>query len=404
MNKKKNKSTREKRRRMTNENKIEEDNILGKKVEREKESKLKSKSNIIRILIEPIINKERNNKKVKNNEEKKGKIMNINKEKKERKKVDNTKKIKALTYRQSQLNKNYKTLKQHKDGINYLLQLKDGRLASCSWDKSLNIYDNNLFKLELSIKDNSDIISSFTELNDGRIIICLKDNKMKIIKLIKDDIYHIEQIIEEHKFDVLKVIEIKNNELISISKDNTMKIWLLNKDNLFESVTTIFYQNLSISSNILKINEKEFVTSSVGDKNLKFWNSYNYSNFVTLNNIDTDFGFNNLCILNDNILCVGGSYSKGCYLINLLTHQIIKNILAPKQIISVIKCLDGLLLCSILDEKNYYSIVKYKFENFNFVEVFQKENAHDRLINCCIELNNGIVASGGYDSLIKLWV
>ena len=37
---------------MSNENKIEEDNILGKKVEREKESKLKSKSNIIRILIE----------------------------------------------------------------------------------------------------------------------------------------------------------------------------------------------------------------------------------------------------------------------------------------------------------------------------------------------------------------
>ena len=115
MNKKKNKSTREKRRRMPNENKIEEANILGKKVEREKERDVKSKSNIIRILIEPIINKEKN-KKVKNNSEKKGKIMNINKEKEERKKVDNTKKIKTLTYRQSQLNKNYKTLKQHKDG------------------------------------------------------------------------------------------------------------------------------------------------------------------------------------------------------------------------------------------------------------------------------------------------
>ena len=95
MDKKKNKSTREKRRKMSNENKIEENNILGKKVEREKESKLKSKSNIIRILIEPIINKEKN-KKVKNNEEKKGKIMNINKEKKERKKVDNTKKTKKV--------------------------------------------------------------------------------------------------------------------------------------------------------------------------------------------------------------------------------------------------------------------------------------------------------------------
>ena len=39
--------------------------------------------------------------------------------------------------------------------------------------------------------------------------------------------------------------------------------------------------------NILRLNENEFVTSSCGDKYIKFWNSNNYSNIATINNIES---------------------------------------------------------------------------------------------------------------------
>ena len=36
-------------------------------------------------------------------------------------------------------------------------------------------------------------------------------------------------------------------------------------------------------------------------------------------------------------------------------------------------------------------------------KIIEKEKIHEGVIYSCIELNNGIVASGGNDKLIKLW-
>ena len=44
-----------------------------------------------------------------------------------------------------------KILKYHIGPVYHLCKLKDGRLASCSGDKTLKIYNKNTFDLELSI-------------------------------------------------------------------------------------------------------------------------------------------------------------------------------------------------------------------------------------------------------------
>ena len=110
-----------------------------------------------------------------------------------------------------------------------------------------------------------------------------------------------------------------------------------------------------------------------------------------------------MCLLEDDLLCVGGTNSKGFYLIKISTHQLIKNILGSNNIYSIIKCLDGLFLCSIVDEKGNNSLVKYKYEEENLKKIVEKEKAHNNNIFSCVELNDGIIASGGYDNLIKLW-
>ena len=181
-----------------------------------------------------------------------------------------------------------------------------------------------------------------------------------------------------------------------------MKKWEL-KNNKFECTKTITFQNSKSDCNILKINENEFVTSSCEEKCLKFWNSNDYSNITTINNIETGWYFRTLCIIKEDILCVGGTNSKGFYLINILNHQLIKNILGPQIIYSIYKCFDGLLLCSIKNEKGNYSIVKYKYENEDMKKIMEKEKAHENEIYTCIELNDGTIASGGSDNLIKLW-
>ena len=224
---------------------------------------------------------------------------------------------------------------------------------------------------------------------------------MKIIKLSGEDKYQIEQTLQAHT--VNKIIEIKENILISISRDKTMKIWKLNNENKFECIKTINFQNSESDCNILRLNENEFVTSSYSDKCIKFWNSNNYSNIATINNIETYWTWKNMCLLENDLLCIGGYNSKGFYLIKISTHQLIKNIIGPKTIYSINECLDGLFLCSIYDEKGNNSLVKYKYEEQDLKKVAEKEKAHDSYIYSCVELNDGIIASGGDDKLIKLW-
>ena len=55
-----------------------------------------------------------------------------------------------------------------------------------------------------------------------------------------------------------------------------MKIWKLNNENKFDCYKTINFQNSESNCNILKLKENEFVTSSIGDKCLEFWNINNY--------------------------------------------------------------------------------------------------------------------------------
>ena len=112
-----------------------------------------------------------------------------------------------------------------------------------------------------------------------------------------------------------------------------------------------------------------------------------------------------MCLLENDILCVGGKNSKGFYLIKISTHQLIKNIFGPKTIWSINECLDGLFLCSIIDEKGNDCLVKYKYEEQNLKKIFEKEKAHNDDIYSCIELYDGTIASGGRGDgySIKLW-
>ena len=299
---------------------------------------------------------------------------------------------------------NFKILTNHTDIIYHIDKLNDGRLISCS--NELNIYkkDSYAYDLQLSIKEHSDSILSFTELHDRRIITCSGDKTMKIIKLIGEDKYQIEQTLQSHTNTVMKVIEIKENILISISKDKTMKIWKLNNENKFECFKTINFQNSESYCNILKLNENEFVTSSYKDKRIKFWDSNDYSNIATINqDIETPWIGKFMCLLENDLLCIGGDNSKGFYLIKISTHQLIKNIIGPKTIYSINECLDGLFLCSIIDEKGNNCLVKYKYEEQDLKKVVEKEKAHNKDILSCVELDDGIIASGGYDYLIKSW-
>ena len=300
------------------------------------------------------------------------------------------------------LKTNFKTLNNHTSMIDHLSILKDGRLISSSNDNTLNIYKKDTYELQLSIKEHSSYVRFVKQLNNGNIITCSDDQSMNIIKLIDENKYNLEQKLTGHRSLVWNVIEIRDNELVSVSYDKTMKKWEI-KNNKYECTKTINFQNSNSYCYILKINENEFVTSSYGDKCLKFWNLNDYSNISTINNIESNWSSRILFLIKEDILCVGCCNSKGFYLINISNHQLIKNIIGPKTIYSISRCFDGLILCSIINENGNNAIVKYKYENQDLKKIVEREKVHDDDIYTCVELNDGTIASGSRDKLIKLW-
>ena len=298
---------------------------------------------------------------------------------------------------------NFRSLNNHTNTIVQLTTLKDGRLISCSGDCTVNIYKKDSYELQLSIKEHTSFIYFFTQLHNDKLITCSADKTMNIINLNNNDKYILEQKLLGHTHYINKVIEIRENELISVSNDKTMKKWELKNNNKYICIKTIVFQNYVSHCNILKLNENEFVTSSVNDRCLKFWNSNDNTKISTINNVETEWTSGTLYLLNDETLCVCGTNSKGFYLIKISTHQIIKNILGPQTIFSMHECYDGLLLCSVRNKNGNCSLIKYKYENQNLTKIIEKEKVHKGDVYTCIELNDGTIASGGEDKFIKLW-
>ena len=64
---------------------------------------------------------------------------------------------------------------------------------------------------------------------------------------------------------------------------------------------------------------------------------------------------------------------KNIYLIEISTHQLIKNIIEPESILSINECLDGLFLCSITDDNQNDCLVKYKYEEQNLKKILKRK-------------------------------
>ena len=89
------------------------------------------------------------------------------------------------------------TLNNHKDYINCLCILNDGRLISGSSDNSIIIYNKITYQPDLIINEHKGSIYSIIQLNSGIIASCSNDKTIKLIN-IKGNNYNIIQTLNDH--------------------------------------------------------------------------------------------------------------------------------------------------------------------------------------------------------------
>ena len=160
-----------------------------------------------------------------------------------------------------------KTITAHTSKVNSLLLLQDKRIASCSADKTIRIYEpSNDYHYEQVIMRHSDYIYSICELDDGTIVSCSYDKSI----IIGD--YTINNA---HNDRILKVITLPNNRIASCSWDHTIKIWKSNPP-YSDTPITVLLKHHGLVSSLLYIKEKDLMISGADNGTLCLWNMSTY--------------------------------------------------------------------------------------------------------------------------------
>ena len=300
--------------------------------------------------------------------------------------------------------KESKSINEHKRAIHCLLQLENGDYASCSDDRRINIYSEKDFKLKQKINEHENSVTYIFKMKNNQILSSSEDETIKIIKLTDNNTKYtlIDKITDNHDF-IVQSIEISNGNIVSITSKRTLKFYQLNKDKKYECFKQFDKSGIDF---LYELPNKNLISASYVEKNIKFWNIENYSITQMMNKISIIKSMELMCMLTENLL---GIAAEKFYVIDIVNKKLIKKIQINKaHIYCVIKLNNNTLLFGIEGEfslqGNNFHFNQYKLhekgDNLQLISV--KEKVHNTQINYMIQGKNGEIISCS-EQRIKIW-
>ena len=291
--------------------------------------------------------------------------------------------------------KNITIISEHTDAVYSLLHLRDGRVASCSDDKTIRIYDpSNDYHCDQVIKRHSKGINSICQLDDGTIVSCSDDRTIMIGDYT---------INNAHDDSIFQVITLPNNRIASCSWDKTIKIWKSNPpysdtpikvlEGHSNSVYSLLYDYLVT---LLYIKERDVMISCSRDDTLCLWNMSTYHCITVIEGVDFCF-INSLYQIDKDRVIVGGVFS---FSIVNIDKCIIENRIEDKSFRYVdcfLKLRDNkTILCGC-----YNGI--FCFYDMNTEQYKITKNNHHKDIKDLLLIDDNTFLSCSDDNTIKVW-
>ena len=245
----------------------------------------------------------------------------------------------------------------HRQMINSIIQLHDGRLLTGSSDFKMKFWEEQggRFIDTLTISELTGDILCLYELKDLRIISTIKTGgAMKVWHKKKDEeTYELVITLSEHKNSVTSILQLADEKLITGSKDKTIRLWDI-YENSFRCTQIIEEHKEGIYS-LCELIGTRFASGSE-DKTIRIWE-------------DNKGLFKHVRTLND--------------------HK--------SRVRALVQTNNGFLISG--GDK---VIIIYKLKDDNFIKV-EKINAHSSYITRLIKLSDGKIASASRDTQIKIW-
>ena len=289
------------------------------------------------------------------------------------------------------------TIKAHENAkVYHMIFLHDGRIASCSSDKTIKIFSLLTYLCEITIPAHDDEIWYIAELPTFNIVSCSDDSSIKVWSITKDNFTLVHCIPNAHVGYITQILPISENRMVSCGHDETIKIWSSVSPFALVKLLKEEDENESRQNTLYEIKEKNLLlTCSVFGKGLTVYNLKTYCKETVI--AARAFDRNSIVKYSHYILL--GGYST-LTIIDSETYKIYTEedcwkygdvfcFLPVKNSLVLFAAGEGKLLLLNIEEN---SSLKYR-----------EKVAHDDAINCLLRINEDEFASCSNDGTIKFW-
>lgn len=286
--------------------------------------------------------------------------------------------------------RNKEPLMKHQEEVCSIALLSESRLASCSLDKTIQIYDLKDQKLIKTVRIFETGVTSISSLREKWVICSSESGQIKIL----DENFEIKALFNPHSRRVNKVLELSNKRFCSISDDFTFRIW--ESEEPYKSIN--FFDLSEAVTGVLEIKDKTNIVLSTGNK------LYFIAQETPLKLDDkvldvVSFGSNSIAQVNNDIIV--GSVN-ALIVIDYSKKVIIRSISFKESgnLITVVSIELNTILCSlegVPNKKGYLTVCNYLKSKFLPAIKF-----HEDTISGIIKLKNGLITCSK-DGTVKYW-
>ena len=284
-------------------------------------------------------------------------------------------------------------IKEHLDVVYSLLLLKDKRIASCSEDKTIRIFNPiKNYQCEIIIKGHLNAIYSICQLENSHIVSCSLDNSIRIWSITQYSYRCMFTIFNAHNYSISKVLSLSSERIASSSWDNTIKIWKGTSE-YSDIPIRVLRGHTDIVRCIIEIKERNILVSISYDKNLLIWSLLTYQCVSVIRGVD--------CLSNNDVirkdidrLLIGDN--DRINIVNINKCFIEDTIVNKEKCDSLCKLTDTLIICGCINS-NLYLL------DSNKKELVLVGGLHSNIISDIITIDESTLISSSWDSNIIVW-
>ena len=220
-----------------------------------------------------------------------------------------------------------KELNYHSQKINQIIELADGRICSCSEDKTIRLYNRDTYELDSVIDNEEESVLNIVQVDNGNLVSC-GTTEIKVWKENEDSFECVHS--QKSNKENVKMIKMKNG-FIAVAKKQEIEIYNFedfNRTNVISLLETrinlITYEIVSID----ELDDGRIVSSTMDHINI--WNMLTCTVEKIIENLSCS-SVNGLCHYKNEKIIIIETHTNTIVIVNVKTCQIESCIILKNQ-------------------------------------------------------------------------